>query len=76
MTGLGVGLLAWQDPRPAVAVEHAQGDVAGRTLFLLPGGDGVGYRLVSREITDVARSLPVDRSDDAVLAPHRLGPAR
>ena len=68
-TGLGVGLLAWQDPRPAVAVEHAQGDVSGRTLFLLPGGDGVGYRLVSREITDVARSLPVDRSDDAVLAP-------
>ena len=38
-------------------------------MFLLPGGDGVGYRLVSREITDVARSLPVDRSDDAVLAP-------
>lgn len=69
VTTLGEGLQAWRDPRPAVAIEHADGDVAGRAIFVSPGESGAGYRLMAREITDVARSLPVDRSDDRALAP-------
>ena len=66
---MGNELSAWRDPRPAVAVEHTDGDVAGRTLFLVSDGDRLGYQLVSREVGDVARSLPVDRRTDATLAP-------
>lgn len=68
-TTLGTALSPWSDPQPAVAVEHAAGEVASRSLFLTPSNHGVSYRLVSRELTDVARGLPVDRRDDAALAP-------
>ena len=69
ITTLGDSLQTWRDPRPPVAIEHAEGDLAGRAVFISPGESGAGYRLMGREITDVARSLPVDRADDRVLAP-------
>ena len=66
---LGDELSAWRDPRPAVALEHTDGNVAGRTLFLVADGDRLGFQLVSREVGAVARSLPVDRHTDATLSP-------
>ncbi len=66
---LGHQLTGWRDTRPAVAVEHAQGDIAGRTLRLIPGDGGMAYRIEAREVLDVARALPPDRAEDAGLAP-------
>lgn len=68
-TGLGGELRSWTDPRPAVAIEHADGDPAGRTLFVAPGPDGAAYRLVGREMGALARSLPEVGPADAALAP-------
>lgn len=65
---VGTELSAWHDPRPAVAIEHTDGDIAGRTLFLTPTTEGLAYHLVAREIGDVARSLPADRAQDQTLA--------
>lgn len=67
--GLGTQLQAWQDPRPAVAVEHTNGGVAGRTLFLRPEPGRLTFDLQSREVGALARSLPQDRRFDAALAP-------
>lgn len=71
LPGLDTPLRAWVDPRPAVAIEHADGDAAGRTLFVSPSADSgsAEYRIVAREVGDIARSLPVDRDDDRALAP-------
>lgn len=66
---LGQHMSTWRDPRPAVAIEHTDGDVAGRTLFLVADQGKVGYQLVAREIGGVARTLPADRTADARLAP-------
>jgi GT2 family glycosyltransferase len=61
---LGDLLSPWKDPRPAVAVEQASGSFATRSLFVVPGESGAGYRLVGREASDVVRPLPqVSRAD-------------
>jgi len=88
---LGKTLHAWSDPRPAVAVDQADGTLANRMVLLDPEGRGLAYRLLGREVGDVARSLPaVDEplpDSDAVgsaigglfeqgAAPGELHPAR
>ncbi len=55
---LGDALGPWHDPRPAVALEQARGAFATRSLFVVPGVQGAGYRLVGREAADVVRPLP------------------
>jgi GT2 family glycosyltransferase len=55
---LGGTLGAWSDPRPAVAVDQADGTLANRMLLLDPEGAGLAYRLLGREVGDVARSVP------------------
>lgn len=65
----GAGLGAWVDPRPAVAVDHADGDVAGRTLYVRTTPEGASFQVLGRELTDVARSLPVTTSSNALLEP-------
>ena len=64
---LGTELAPWQDPRPAVSVDQAEGAFATRALFVVPGTRGAGYRFVGREASDVARPLPsVDRADGSL----------
>ncbi|MFL6175339.1 MAG: glycosyltransferase [Ornithinibacter sp.] len=64
---LGTELSPWQDPRPAVSVDQAEGAFATRALFVVPGTRGAGYRFVGREASDVARPLPdVDRADGSL----------
>jgi GT2 family glycosyltransferase len=65
---LGDELAAWQDPRPAVAVEQARGAFATRSLFVTPGTRGAGYRLVGREAADVVRPLPGVTEADGQVA--------
>ena len=55
---LGTALAPWSEARPAVAVEHADGPLAGRTLFVSPTDIGPGFRLVGRESAGPARGLP------------------
>ncbi len=69
----GEEIAAWRDPRPAVAVEQSLGAFATRSLFVVPGTQGAGYRLVGREAADVVRPLPAvadsdDRAADGVTA--------
>ena len=64
---LGTELAPWQDPRPAVSVDQAEGAFATRALFVVPGTRGAGYRFVGREASDVVRPLPsVDRADGSL----------
>jgi hypothetical protein len=64
----GSELAAWSDPRPAVAVEEAEGAFATRALFVVPGDRGAGYRFVGREAADVVRPLPSVSDADGALA--------
>ncbi|WP_188450437.1 glycosyltransferase [Knoellia flava] len=66
--GFGEVLRTWSDERPAVAVEQADNDLANRTLFVDPGTTGAAYRIVGRESSSLARSLPRDLEHDAALA--------
>jgi hypothetical protein len=66
---VGTALGTWSDPRPPVAIEHAVGPPAGRTLEVAAGGAGAAYRLVGREVGGVARGLPQVGAADAALAP-------
>ena len=68
---VGDDLGAWQDPRPAVAVDQAESGIGNRMLLLTPEGEGLTYQLLGREVSDVARSLPtpaVERPDSAAVA--------
>jgi hypothetical protein len=82
---------AWEDPRPAVAIDQAEGGLGNRMLLLQPEGSALVYRLLGSEPADVARSLPAPAAsgpDDAALAaavgglfeqgaaPGELNPAR
>ena len=58
----------WQDPRPAVSVDQAEGAFATRALFVSPGTRGAGYRFVGREASDVVRPLPAVADADGSLA--------
>jgi GT2 family glycosyltransferase len=88
---LGSTLGAWADPRPAVAIDQAEGALANRMLVLRPGDAGLRYELLGSEPGTVARSLPATttgRPDSAELAtavsalfeqgaaPGELSPAR
>jgi hypothetical protein len=55
---MGAELSAWSDPRPAVAVDQAEGVLANRMLLLQTTGGQVRYQLLGREVSDVARDLP------------------
>jgi hypothetical protein len=55
---VGDDLGAWQDPRPAVAVDQADSGIGNRMLLLTPEGEGLTYQLLGREVSDVARALP------------------
>src|SRR6478736_3165550 len=65
---LGTELAPWQDPRPAVSVDQAEGAFATRALFVSPGSRGAGYRLVGREASDLVRPLPEVADADGSLA--------
>lgn len=67
---VGDQLAPWRDPRPAVAVDHATGDLAGRTLFITAGptaGSEATFTVLGREVGDVARGLPSAASANAPL---------
>ena len=66
--GFGDTLGTWSDPRPAVAVEQAAGELANRSVFVTPGAGGAAYRIVGRETGSLARSLPHSVANDAVIA--------
>lgn len=68
---VGDELGAWQDPRPAVAVDQAESGIGNRMLLLTPEGEGLTYELLGSEVSDLARSLPTpaaDRPSSAALA--------
>ena len=65
---LGTELAPWQDPRPAVSVDQAEGAFATRALFVSPGTRGAGYRFVGREASDLVRPLPEVADADGSLA--------
>ncbi|WP_457252497.1 glycosyltransferase [Pedococcus sp. P5_B7] len=65
---VGSELRAWQDPRPAVAVDQAESGIGNRMLLLAPEGEGLTYQLLGREVSDVARSLPTPAADRAPRA--------
>ena len=68
---VGTELSAWDDPRPAVAIDQAEGGLSNRMLLLEPDGDQVRYELLGREVSGVARDLPLtagQQPDRAVLA--------
>lgn len=66
--GFGATLRTWSDPRPAVAVEQAAGELANRSVFVTPQPSGAAYRIVGRETGSLARSLPQSVANDAVIA--------
>ncbi len=65
---LGTEIVPWQDPRPAVSVDQAEGVFATRALFVSPGERGAGYRFVGREAADLVRPLPAVADADGSLA--------
>lgn len=66
--GFGATLRTWSDPRPAVAVEQAAGELANRAVFVTPQASGAAYRIVGRETGSLARSVPQSVANDAVIA--------
>ncbi|HYN65533.1 MAG TPA: hypothetical protein VES93_01510, partial [Ornithinibacter sp.] len=65
---LGTEIVSWQDPRPAVSVDQAEGAFATRALFVTPGARGAGYRFVGREAFEVVRPLPAVADADGSVA--------
>ena len=65
---LGTEIEPWQDPRPAVSVDQAEGAFATRALFVSPGARGAGYRFVGREASEVVRPLPAVADADGSVA--------
>ncbi|XVX19302.1 glycosyltransferase [Actinomycetota bacterium] len=66
--GMGTALHAWQDPRAAVAVDQAEGAPANRVLLLERSGSALRYRVIGREVTDIARTLPYTDQQAAAAA--------
>ena len=70
--GFGSSLQAWRDPRPPVAVEHAEGPLAGRSVEVWRDGDGISYRIIGREPAPLVRGIPAaaapGSADDRVRA--------
>lgn len=65
---LGTDLRPWSDPRPAVAVDQAEGAFATRALFVVPGDSGAAYRFVGREDAALVRPFPRPGAADAAVA--------
>ncbi|MEX1908259.1 hypothetical protein L6241_08110 [Janibacter sp. Y6] len=66
-TGFGDELTTWRDDRPQIAVDAAEGPLAGRTLSLGRTDDGaITYRLVGREAPDLVRDLPAPLVDEGL----------
>ena len=57
-TTFGTSVTGWTDPRPAVAVDQADGPLANRAVLVEPSADTVTYRLVGREVSGLVRDLP------------------
>jgi hypothetical protein len=55
---LGRSLQAFADPRPAVAIDQADGQLGNRMVVLAPDRAGVSYQLLGSEPGTVARMLP------------------
>jgi GT2 family glycosyltransferase len=72
---VGTELSAWDDPRPAVAIDQAEGELSNRMLLLEPDGDQVRYQLLGREVSGVARDLPLgaDRQPDRAPVAETVG---
>ncbi|MGB7819937.1 MAG: hypothetical protein WBL35_14545, partial [Ornithinibacter sp.] len=66
---LGTDLAPWQDPRPAVSIDQAEGAFATRSLFVAPGDQGAGYHVIGREAAVVVRPLPSVAESDGSVAP-------
>ncbi|GAA1789593.1 glycosyltransferase [Nostocoides veronense] len=69
--GLGQRLSPAADPRPAVAIDQAEGPAATRTLVLAARGENTTYDLIGREPGLPARDLPAGAIDgrlDAAVA--------
>lgn len=60
---VGDGLRAWQDPRPAVAIDQAESGLGNRMLLLRPEGDALTYELLGREVGETSRILPPMTAD-------------
>jgi hypothetical protein len=69
---VGTELSAWVDPRPAVAVDQAEGTLSNRMLLLEPDDGQVRYQLLGREVSGVTRDLPLT----AAQLPDRTGLAQ
>lgn len=69
---VGSELSSWAGPRPAVALDQAEGPLANRMLVLEPRDQQVGYSLLGREVSGVTRDLPLPQSarpsDPALVA--------
>jgi hypothetical protein len=68
---VGADLRAWAGPRPAVAIDQGHGPLANRMLVLQPVKGVIRYELLGREVSGVARDLPLpgaDRPDGDALA--------
>lgn len=69
IAGLGQRLVPALDPRPAVAIDQAQGPNATRSLVLTARDGHTAYDLIGREPGLPARDLAI-RSVDRTLNPH------
>lgn len=70
--GFGANLQAWKEPRPPVAVEHAEGPLAGRSVEVWRDGERLAYRMIGREPAPLTRGVPAasapGSADDRVEA--------
>jgi hypothetical protein len=62
---LGSGLQASADPRPAVAIDQADGRLGNRMVVLAPDRAGVSYQLLGSEPGTIARMLPPSAASPA-----------
>jgi GT2 family glycosyltransferase len=70
---LGTGLRTWTDPRPPVAIDQANGTLAGRMMFVETTSQGATFRVVGREAGLVARDIPTVPAAERDLAPTVAG---
>jgi hypothetical protein len=66
--GAGRSLVPWREPRPAIAVDQADGPLANRTLLLGAVQDGIGQQVISLETGSLGRDLATPTSDPAVVS--------
>lgn len=70
---LGRTIQAASDPRPAVAIDQADGPLGNRMVVLAPDRAGVSYQLLGSEPGQVARILPPSPASQTGNAPADTG---